>query len=350
MHSKVTVLDGVPSLAVVVHEGDIYQAVAGFHPNFNLIFQALEADPRDEAVLPLFDIEKTLNNELSKILSERVSVRNGEVLFDGDPLNNGVAKQILRFVEEGHTDRLAAVVAFTEKVMTNPQEHSRDQLFTWLDRFDFTITDEGDIVGYKGCSDSLEGPRSTRVAPEKDSVLRNGESVVGEAVLNLPGDVIEMPRSKVDFNAYVGCSTGLHIGTYAYAKSFASVLLEVHVNPRDVVSVPTDCNAQKIRACRYTVVGPIEDEYTVAVLPRAQVSEPVEDEDDEFEDAEWETEREQEAALNDALDNLADAVAAVVDTRLNHAAQKRYPPGTYIAGKAMGGRFIPKDSPDYNRY
>jgi len=362
MHSKVTVLDGVPSLAVVVHDGNIYQAVAGFHPNFNMIFQALEDNPRDESVIPLFDIEKTLNNELSKILSERVSVRNGEVLFDGDPLNNGVAKQILRFVEEGLTDRLTAVVAFTEKVMTNPQEHSRDQLFNWLARFDFTITEEGDIVGYKGCNvGNNESPVSSRPAPEKDGVIRNGEAVVNEYVKNLDGDVIEMPRSKVDFNAGVGCSVGLHVGTYAYAKSFAPVLLEVHVNPRDVVSVPVDCGEQKMRVCRYTVVGAIEDEYTSAVLPRAQVFEPVKDTDDEFsdlcsgcgedlyegesgfcEECVEDNEDEAEESLTDALDNLVAAAEAVRDTRLNHAAQKRYPPGTYIDGKAMGGRFIPK--------
>jgi hypothetical protein len=273
--------------------------------------------------------------------------------------------------------------------MTNPQEHSRDQLFTWLDRHDFTITDNGDFVGYKGCALDAEGVAvSTRAVPEKDKVTVNGVLVpTGERVPNKQGDVVEMPRSLVDFNAYVGCSTGLHVGTYAYAKSFAPALLEVHVNPRDVVSVPTDCDAQKIRCCRYTVVGPVEDEYKAAVLPKAQVETPVVDDDDEFED---DTIREGDTVrltqfittlrgrlnpggtetfvvqkvskygtgdyLQITVNNHTDSWAAVRfekvkeaakptdvtkatawDTRLNYTKQQRYP-----KGHPKAGQFIPK--------
>jgi hypothetical protein len=286
MKFKVLILDGEPTAVTVVHDGEIYQALAESHPSFNLILERLNADANDGSVVDLFDVQKTLDTEFRKV-SERVAVRGGEVFFDGDLLHNGVSKQIVRFVAEGHVDRLNAVVAFTEKVMTNPSAHSREQLFNWLDRYDFTITENGDIVGYKGCNDSPDGPVSTRFAPESDGVTRNGKPVVDQAVLNLPGDVIEMPRSKVVWDPRQGCRNGLHVGTYAYAKSFASVLLEVHFNPRDVVSVPTDCGEQKIRTCRYTVVGPVADEYKKAVLPKAQVLTPVTPVvDDEFEDDE----------------------------------------------------------------
>jgi hypothetical protein len=68
-----------------------------------------------------------------------------------------------------------------------------------------------------------------------------------------------MPRDQVQFDPGVGCHTGLHVGTFEYAAGFAQgALLEVVVNPRDVVSVPTDCGAQKMRTCRYTVVGLLE--------------------------------------------------------------------------------------------
>lgn len=345
MKHTVLILDGVESVITVLHDGEVYQAVVDHHPSFSAILARLKDDPQDESVVDLFDVERTLVKAFEQV-TERISIRNGQVFFDGDRLHNGVEKQILRFVDEGQMDRLDAVVNFTEKVMTNPQQHSRDQLFTWLDRHDFTITQDGDFVGYKGCHASDEGPRSTRVAPDKDGVVRNGQPVSGEKVLNLPGDVVEMPRSRVDFNAGVGCSTGLHVGTFAYARSFASELLEVHVNPRDVVSVPTDCDAQKIRCCRYTVIGPIDEEYATAVLPRAQVEDVYDDyedyEDDEFYDDEYDDEDDD---LDVALDNLVDAVQAVRDTRLNHLAQKRYP-----KGHEKAGRFIPKDSPDYNLY
>lgn len=288
MKFKVLILDGEPTAVTVVHDGEIYQALAESHPSFNLILERLNADANDESVVGLFDVQKALDVEFKRV-SERITVKGGEVFFDGDVLHNGVSKQIIRFVTEGLVDRLNAVANFTEKVMTNPQAHSREQLFTFLDKHDFTITDDGDFVGYKGCNLNSDGVAvSTRNAPEKDKVTVNGVPVFGAPVENKQGDVVEMPRSLVDFNAYVGCSTGLHVGTYAYASSFVGsggVVLEVHVNPRDVVSVPTDSNNQKIRCCRYTVIGPVEDEYKKAVLPKAQVTPPaapvVDDEFDE---------------------------------------------------------------------
>ncbi len=289
MNYRIDSYDGVKSSVVVFHDGELHTAHVGVSPNFDLIVQRLEADPSDVSVIDLFNLERAVSVAFQRV-SPHITVKNGEVLYDGDILHNGVAKQILRLVDENSLDRAEAVAAFAEKVMTNPQAHSREQLFTWLDRHAFTITSEGNFVGYKGCNVDLDGvPVSSRVAPQKDKVTVNGVDVSGKPVPNQPGDVVEMPRSLVDFNAGVGCSVGLHVGTYAYATSFAPVLLEVHVDPRDVVSVPTDCDAQKIRTCRYTVVGPIDAEYAAAVLPEAQVIPEVDEDDDEFdEDAEWE--------------------------------------------------------------
>jgi hypothetical protein len=63
-----------------------------------------------------------------------------------------------------------------------------------------------------------------------------------------------MPRSDVQHDPARSCHTGLHVGTYEYAHSYAdAALLTVLVNPRDVVSVPTACGATKMRVCRYVV-------------------------------------------------------------------------------------------------
>lgn len=407
MKHQITSLDGVDSIIVVLHDGEIYQALVNIHPSFPLILESLRKDPQDDSVIALFDVERALRAEFQRV-SPRITIQGGKVLFDGDVLHNGVEKQILRFVDEGEADRLQAVVNFTEKVMTNPNEHSRNQLFNWLDRYDFTITDEGDIVGYKGCADGPEGPTSKHSAPESDRVTRNDKPVTGY-VLNLPGDVIEMPRSIVQHDPSVGCHKGLHIGTFAYAnqfKGYNGILLEVHFNPRDVVSVPTDSGEQKIRACRYTVVDMVEEQYKTAVLPRKQVSEPViEKADTEFVDdrevvlvrdgvtyrvgdkvktvnevtnyvghrqlnvpigslatitrksnyggyeVEWDNaDNGKGRAWNPDRFELAKPEVKAADTRDNYKAQKRYPAGTYKGGKSVAGRFIPKDSPDYNRY
>jgi hypothetical protein len=70
-----------------------------------------------------------------------------------------------------------------------------------------------------------------------------------------------MPRNKVDDNKEVGCSYGFHAGTLEYASDFASdsdKLVVVEIDPADVVSIPTDCNFQKLRTCRYKVVAEYE--------------------------------------------------------------------------------------------
>lgn len=226
------------------------------HPNYDAIVAAAKAG--DEDVMSLFDVAETVGIAFAQ-LSERVTARSGRVYFDDDEIDTSIAKQIIRALDEDGlgADSVKALVAFMEKVAANPQEHSRAQLFDWLDKHEFTITPEGDIVGYKGVRDG----RSIH----SGAAYVNGTLVTGR-IPYAPGDVVTMPRSEVQHDPTVGCHKGLHVGTFEYASGFASELLEVHVSPRDVVSVPTDCNWQKVRACRLEVVGPVKGKYGQAIL------------------------------------------------------------------------------------
>jgi hypothetical protein len=239
------------------------------HPNWDTIVSLAEAG--DESVVDHFDLAKTVATRFEP-LTERVSTRNGKLYLDGDEIHNALTNHILRYFEEDD-DRWLDLVAFMENVQANPDEHSREQLYEWLDRHAFTITGDGLIVGYKGVNKTSDGEYvSTRSGP----AIVDGEEVNGY-VPNNPGSVIEMPRSSVVHDPSVGCSVGLHVGTYDYASNFTSHVLEVHVNPRDVVSVPTDSDWAKVRCCRYTVIGEVERPYTTPSLPR---EEPVDEEDD----------------------------------------------------------------------
>jgi hypothetical protein len=225
------------------------------HPNFGRILEAVLEGTDDDNLAGLFDAAKLAESKFNS-LSERVSVANGRLYLDGDEVNNALTTQVLRFIDEGVED-WKPLVKFFENVQANPNEHSREQLFNWLDRRDFTITTDGLIVGYKGVRSDL-----TSVKTGKATV--NGEVKTGN-IPNPLGAVIEMPRSDVHHAPGVGCSTGLHVGTYDYAKSFTQgKLLEVHVNPRDVVSVPTDSAEAKMRVCRYVVVDEFDHENPYA--------------------------------------------------------------------------------------
>lgn len=230
------------------------------HPNFQgIIAKVVEGD---ESVVELFDVAKTVATRFENV-SERVSVANGRVYFDGDEVNNSLTQQIIRFMDEG-VENWKPLVKFYEHVAANPNGHSREQLFEWLSRRNFTITDDGHILAYKAVYANEDG---TFRSSSSGTAVVNGVSQSGQIVQAL-GDVVEMPRSAVQHDPSVGCHTGLHVGSWDYASTFlgdSGTLLAVKVNPRDIVSVPTDCDAAKVRTCRYTLSHVVREPIASAV-------------------------------------------------------------------------------------
>lgn len=240
--------DGDQNIVVFIPGGSPMVAHSS-HPYFDLIVQGARDGNPD--VVNLFDLAQAADNKFREALSERVSVKDGKVFIDGDEADSAITRQIVRFIEAG-IDSWVPLVAFIENVLGNPNEHSREQLYTWLSNRDFAITEDGMLLGYKGVKPDGNGGFESI---HSGRAIVNGVEVTGN-IPNQIGDVIEMPRSEVQFDPSVGCHTGLHVGTFEYAESFAQgALLLVEVNPRDVVSVPTDCDAQKMRTCRYQVVA-----------------------------------------------------------------------------------------------
>ena len=216
------------------------------HPNFAKIVEGAVA--QDESIADLFDIGAAVAKKFES-LGERTAFANGRIYFDGDEVDNALTKQVLRFVEAGVED-YKPLVNFFEKMAGNPNQHSREQAYTWLDRHGFTIHEDGDVIMYKGVRRDGEGVlRSISAGPG----IVNGQETTGN-LDNSVGNVLEMARSNVQHNPEVGCASGLHGGTWAYASTFGPVTLAIKVNPRDIVSVPTDCDAQKVRCSKYTVL------------------------------------------------------------------------------------------------
>jgi len=345
--------NGQRSISVFAN-GEVFVATDA-HPRFDSILAGAKAN--DESVLSMFDMGREAAQRFERVSANgRVTVANGHVFFDGDEVDNSLTQQIMRFMDEGVED-FTPLVNFFEKVADNPQEHSRTQLFDWLSRHDFTISTTGDIVAYKGVAKQADG---SLVSISRGPAIVDGVAVNG-AVPNEVGSIVEMARSEVHHNPAVGCSTGLHAGTYNYAKDFSrGAVLQVHINPRDIVSVPTDCNWQKIRTCRYRVVKVID----VPVSSGYYADESAENgsqvyyecnsclnsdfyENDLNEDgycaecvsdieAEMDREDEQDRIIADALSKQP-RTATAWDTRLNYTKQKRYP-----KGHAKAGQFIPK--------
>lgn len=173
-------------------------------------------------------------------------------LVHGDPVEEVILATALRLTSENAD--LAPLGRFLKRLERNPSPASRSQLFGWLKAGGFTITTEGMIVGYKSVRrDGL----SSHAGREPVTVIHQDgtvETVTGHVPYPV-GSTVWMPRHLVDDDRQSACSTGLHVGTYSYAKNFSEQMLVVLVDPADVVSVPADYSAQKMRVARLRVAA-----------------------------------------------------------------------------------------------
>lgn len=261
MRYNIIANDKGESLLVVFADGRS-RTISNTHAKYEIIkTYLLETDTEalDEIHLAdLIDVAAAVGTTL-KNLSERVSFDGSNLYFDGDLINNSVSGHIVRMVRDGDK-QYVGLVRFLEKISSNPSDVSRKSLYSWLQGRKFTITVDGDFLAYKGVTTNSKG-RNVSITSGIATV--NGQVVKGQIPNPIRG-IIEMPRSRVNADTFVGCSAGLHAGTWDYAHHFGrGRTLVVKINPRDVVSVPVDCESQKLRVCRYVVVEEKVSPYEV---------------------------------------------------------------------------------------
>lgn len=260
-----------PSGATIMVYGDVTATVASTSSTYPDLVEYLTSTPPDEVdtatVQSLVSPKGVVNNYIKRV-SDRVSFSGNVLLFDGDPLDDALSSAIIRLSKEDSGGDPTKLVKFLENLMNNPSEHSRKQLYSWLEARNFTITQDGHFLAYKGLNSDFTSINS-------GPGIVNSVEYLDEHLDNSPGNIVEIARSYVNTSSFVGCATGLHAGTYEYASAFSNgALVLVKINPRDVVSVPTDCEAQKLRVCRYEVIESISAEVLDAYWG--------EDEDDDY--------------------------------------------------------------------
>jgi hypothetical protein len=204
------------------------------HTNYKLILEALPTATEDE-LLELVDIEKAV----ASFSDGQVSIVNGKVMFEGEEVHGSISKRIIEFMSKGLP--FEPLVKFLENLMENPSMQSQQELYDFLEHENLPITEDGCFLAYKAVSKDF-----------KDKWKGTFDNKVGQ--------VCEMRRAKVDDNRGRGCSAGLHAGALNYVANYGSVdagdnIVIVKINPEDVVSVPSDCNCEKLRTCKYEVVG-----------------------------------------------------------------------------------------------
>jgi hypothetical protein len=197
-------------------------------------------DKRYEGVLNcireerLADIPGIVETNERAFKEKGLDLRDGLIHVNNEPLPAELEARILKIKELKLP--FAPLLAFWENLKKNPSFNSRLALFKFLEHHGHPLTTDGCFIAYRGVTDDF-----------KDVHTKTFDNKVG--------NVCEMPRSAVDDNPNNTCSHGLHVACFDYAKGFGSKLVEVKVNPADVVTVPTDYNGKKMRVCRFEVVA-----------------------------------------------------------------------------------------------
>jgi hypothetical protein len=246
------------------YQGEILGPIDSSHPAWETIIAKLKAD--DVSVVNLFQPIKEIALGFHE-LSDRLVVRDRHVYWDGDRVDNSLTEQIIRFMEEGLDFK--PLVKFYDKISQNPSTNSQRLLYNWLRTHRFTITPEGDILGFKGYRKKNGMLHSTHAG----TASVNGQEFIQQTIPCKVGDTVTMARSSVVDNPAADCSAGLHVGTPSYARQFGDIRMAVLINPRDVVSVPNR-EGQKMRVCRYYVMGPYTDQKIGALIKEAPEWEP----------------------------------------------------------------------------
>ena len=174
-------------------------------------------------------------------LGPDLKLLDGVLYWHGQKQETTLAERILNDIANDTFDE--RYVKFMQKLMHNPSYASVKMLYDFIQHNDLEILENGDVKAYKKITHTSDGPRDTRT----------------KKVPNYKGQIISMPRNMVEDNPNVSCSQGLHIASLEYAGGFTgNSLIEVAVNPADVVSVPYDYDQQKCRCCRYEVLTGVE--------------------------------------------------------------------------------------------
>ena len=255
------------------------------HMNYKMILEKLPTATNEE-LSSLLDIEQAV----ASYSDGMVEIKNGQVYYGGEVVHGSISKRILQFMKQGLP--FQPLVQFLDNLMQNLSMQSQKELYDFLEHENLAITSDGYFLAYK----AVRGDYMDKYAGK---------------FRNQVGDVCEMTRAKVDDNRSRGCSQGLHAGALNYVASYGSIdagdkIVIVKINPKDVVSIPSDSNCEKLRTCRYEVVAEYEGELLKPLYSdNFDYSENYNDDEDieDYNESYWDQFDDEEAYEDDEDDN-----------------------------------------------
>jgi hypothetical protein len=191
------------------------------------------------------DIAELINPivKIKNFTKGKLGFKDGVFTYQGMIINNVLTDKMMNMMKQGFP--VDPMVAFLNNLLENPSKTAVEELFGFMAKNDLPITEDGHFLAYK-------------------KVRANYLDIHSGTMDNSVGKVLEMPRNAVDDNRNRTCSAGLHFASIAYMPHFGtndsgSRVVILKINPRDVVSIPSDYNDSKGRACRYEVIDEVNE-------------------------------------------------------------------------------------------
>lgn len=235
--------------------------------HFEAVKDAVRRGDFDNAIKAL-----DISEQIVEFGEGNITVQGGIVYYGDYPLHNSMTTRILEMIKEGFDSK--PLMKFLDRLMKNPSKRAVDELYGFLEVGKLPITPDGYFLAYKKVTDEFKDYRTGKFD-------------------NSPGRIVEMLRNFVDEDKDNTCSTGLHFCSLSYLRHYygnQGKVIILKIDPADVVSIPSDYNNTKGRACRYEVL----EEYTgpetehAFTSPVVHYDDEIESEEDSWEEDSWE--------------------------------------------------------------
>ena len=232
------IINSVTGLLTAVIDGKIYTHDRS-HPGYYKMLEALKQNSAED-----FIAAESLEQYIIRQVDKGVTYKDGKVFYNGEEIHSVLVDQINALREDGY--EIDYMIKFLENLMQNPSMNSVNQLYKFLEHRNMPIDEEGCFYAYK-------------------AVRNDYYDKYSGTVLNTVGEIIKCDRNQVDDDPKKTCSKGYHVGALSYSGpngwyySHGDKVMIVKVNPKNVVAVPDDHSATKLRVCEYEVIA----EYTV---------------------------------------------------------------------------------------
>lgn len=226
-----------------VIKGVTYSAPQNY-PTYTLMRKALNRQD-GAGFIDCFNMGK----QLPKASGGELTLKMGQYLFRGQPINNALTKRMTALIAQGFD--VKPMVNFLTNCLQNLRPEAIEELWLFMDANALPITPDGYLLAYRRV-----GP-----APDYYSLHANPDGTYNK---NRIGDTPKMNAADVDPDRNNTCSRGLHFCSLSYLPSYgagsngnATMIVKIH--PKDIRAIPSDYSNQKGRCSRYEVV----DEHTL---------------------------------------------------------------------------------------